>query len=285
MTFQRNVVKLVSSSDGEPVAVHDFGGHGAPLLLGHGNGLNSGMWAPVLPLLVEHFSCYGVDLRGHGRAHAVSEGHSVDREHFAADVLAAVDAIGAPVRYAGHSLGGAAALYAAMARPSAFASLWLYEPVVVPTGFVREDHAGPELLIKASRRRRLDFDSIDDAVDRFSSKPPFFGCDSFAVRGYVEIGSYATEDGIRLSCTGENEARVFETVSELDFGRLADIAVPSLVVSGGSVDELNALPPRMAPLVSEALGNARWEQHRWLSHFGPMEAPRTIARSIIEHMA
>ena len=36
--------------------------------------------------------------------------------------------------------------------------------------------------------------------------------------------------------------------------------------------------------MAEALGNATWEEHRWLSHFGPMEAPRTIAQSIIAHL-
>jgi pimeloyl-ACP methyl ester carboxylesterase len=284
MTFRQDTLRLLSSADGEPVALHDFGGNGPSLLLTHGNGLNSGMWAAALPHLTERFHCFGVDLRGHGAAREVSDGHDVSRERFGEDVLACVDTIGAPTRLAGHSLGGAAAIHAALIRPQAFAGLWLYEPVLIPLGFDRSSVQGPSKLVELSRRRRMEFDSIDDAVDRFSSKPPFFGCDSFAVRGYLEIGSYPVEGGIRLACTGENEARVFDSGSEFDFGRLAAIEVPVVIASGGNADEANDLPPKMAPQIAEALGNAVWEEHQWLSHFGPMEAPRTIANSIIEHL-
>jgi pimeloyl-ACP methyl ester carboxylesterase len=284
MTFQQDTVKIISSADGEPVALHDFGGIGPALLLAHGNGLNAGMWAAVLPVLVDRFHCYGIDLRGHGAAREVSADYSVDRERFGEDVLACVDAVGGPVRLAAHSLGGAAAIYAALDRPRAFSGLWLYEPVLVPVGFDRSNGDGPSILVEASRRRRMEFDSVDEAVDRLSSKPPFFGCDSYAVRGYLEIGSYPVEGGIRLACSGENEARVFESHTDLDFGRLGAITIPTVIASGGNADTANALPPKLAPQVAEALGNARWEQHRWVSHFGPMEAPRTIAQSIIAHL-
>ena len=140
------------------------------------------------------------------------------------------------------------------------------------------------MLVDLARRRRMGFDSVDDAVDRLSSKPPFFGCDSYAVRGYLEIGSYPVEGGIRLSCTGENEARVFDSGTNLDFNRLRAVTVPTVVAFGGNADIANSIPPEVAPQVAEALGNARWEEHRWVSHFGPMEAPRTIAQSIIAHL-
>jgi pimeloyl-ACP methyl ester carboxylesterase len=283
MTFQQDTVKVLSSADGEPVALHDFGGNGPALLLTHGNGLNAGMWAAVLPMLVDRFHCYGVDLRGHGAAREVSAGYSVDRERFGEDVLACVDAVGGPVHVVGHSLGGTAALMAALARPEAFGALWLYEPVLVPTGFDRGGD-GPDRLIELARRRRMEFDSVDEAVDRLSSKPPFFGCDSYAVRGYLEIGTYPIEGGVRLACTGENEAKVFGSGSELDLSCLGAITIPTVIASGGNVDTANAIPPQVAPLVAEALGNARWEEHHWISHFGPMEAPRTIAQSILAHL-
>ncbi len=285
MTFQQDTVKILSSGDGEPVALHDFGGNGPALLLSHGNGLNAGMWAAVLPMLVNRFHCFGIDLRGHGAAREVSDGYSVDRERFGEDILACVDAVGGPVRLAGHSLGGAAAVYAALARPGAFRGLWLYEPILAPVGFNRNNGDGPSKLVEASRRRRMEFDSVDEAVDRLSSKPPFFGCDSYAVRGYLEIGSYPVDGGIRLACTGDNEARVFDSGKGLDFDRLGSLTIPTVVASGGNADTANAAAPKLAPLVAEALGNARWEEHRWVSHFGPMEAPRAIAQSIVAHLA
>lgn len=284
MTFQHHTLRVLSSADGEPVGLHDFGGQGPALLLTHGNGLNSGMWAAALPHLTERFHCFGVDLRGHGAAREVSDNYSVDRARFGDDILACVNTVGAPVRVAGHSLGGAAAIHAALVRPQAFASLWLFEPVMIPTGLDRTTFGGPAKLVELSRKRRMEFDSIDDAVDRLSSKPPFAGCDGYAVRGYLEIGSYPVEGGIRLACEGANEARVFETASETDFSRLAAVRVPSLVASGGNTDAANDLPPKVAPMIAEALGNGTWEEHPWVSHFGPMEAPRTIANNIIKHL-
>ncbi len=283
--FGYDDVTLVTSDDGETVAVHDFGGpaDGPPLLLSHGNGLNAGMWAAALPELTTRFRCHGVDLRGHGRARPTVEGYSVDRERFAADIVAAVTAIGGPVCFAGHSLGAASATLACLLHPSPaslFTGLWLFEPVLVPDDYDRGE--GPSFLVEMSRRRRMEFESAADAVSRFRSKPPFSGCHPRAVDGYVEVGTIETGNGVRLSCRGEDEARVFETMATLDFGRLGAVDLPTLVASGAAADVANALPPKLAPLVAEAMGdNARWIEFDGLSHFGPMEAPARIARSIV----
>ena len=271
--------QLIASADGEPVALHDFGGDGPAILFGHGNGLNAGMWAAVVPHLRGRFHCYGIDLRGHGAAGNRDTSYSVDRNRFADDVMACIQAVGAPACYAGHSLGGAAAVFAAIRRPELFRGLWLFEPVVVPTG-VFDERPKPTFLIEASRRRRMDFDSLDDAVARLGSKPPFNGCDPVAVRAYLEIGTFPTDGGVRLACSGENEARVFGSGEEVDFARLAAITVPTVVVSGGSADEANALPPQLAPLVAQAIPGARHEHHPGLSHFGPMEDGVAMAASL-----
>lgn len=280
MILEHDVVKLLSSPDGEQVALHELGGDGPALLLGHGNGLNTGMWAGALPTLTEHFHCFGVDLRGHGASRPINRNYSVKRERFAEDVLSCVDAIGGPVHFAGHSLGAASAVFAALARRDAFRTLWLFEPVLMPIGYERGSD-GPSFLVKISRRRRMEFESVDDAFERFTSKPPYSGCDPRSVRSYIEVGSYPVDGGIRLSCEGEDEARVYESADDMDFDRFAAIDAPTVVASGGSTDEANALPPKLAPLVAAALGNAVSEEYPTLSHFGPMEAPEVVAASII----
>lgn len=277
-----NAARIVTSADGEPVALHDFGGDGPPLLMGHGNGLNAGMWAAAVPHLRGRFRCWGIDLRGHGATRPASTTYSVLRDRFAEDVMACVDAVGGgPVCYAGHSLGGASVVYAALRHQELFRGLWLYEPVVVPATF--GERPLPSFLIEASRRRRADFDSVDDAMARLVSKPPFSACDPVAVRAYLEIGTYPTETGVRLSCDPEDEARVFGSGEPVDFTRLAAITVPSVVVAGGEAAEAHAIPAQVAPLIAEALGNARFELHPTLSHFGPMEDGEAIAASILAH--
>jgi len=282
-TFARDEVELLTSVDGERVALHDFGGDasGPPLLLCHGNGLNAGMWAGALPVLTGRFRCYGLDLRGHGRSRPIHEDYSVARHLFAADIVTAVDAIGGPVRFAGHSLGAASAAFAAMADSSPFVGLWLFEPVLLPDD-VDLGGGPPSILVEMSRRRRMDFDSVDDAVARFRSKPPFSLCDLRAVRGYVEVGTYATGTGVRLSCRGEDEARVYGSSTPFAFAGLGTIDVPVLVASGAAANEANALPPKLAPLVAKAVPGGRWVEFDGISHFGPMEEPERMGRSIID---
>lgn len=279
-----HTVEILTSADGENVALHDFGGDGPTLLFGHGNGLNAGMWAAVTPLLTDRFHCYGIDLRGHGQSRPVNDNYSVERDRFGQDVIACIEALGAePVHYAGHSLGGASAIFGALQRPELFRSLWLFEPVVVPDSL---DHppGGAGFLAKASRQRRMEFLSVDDAVERFVSKPPFSSCDPVTVRAYVEVGSYTIDGGIRLSCEGENEARVYESGEPIDFGRLGQLTMPTVIASGAMTAGGDSLPAQVAPLVADALGNCRFEGHDDLTHFGPMEAPREIATSIAQHL-
>ncbi len=275
--------EILTSDDGEQVALHDFGGTGPALLMGHGNGLNSGMWAAAVPYLTDRYHCYGIDLRGHGRCRPVRPDYSVDRQRFGGDVLTCVDRVGAPVYYVGHSLGGAAALFAALVRPYAFRALWLFEPVVIPADLDRPVEGPPSTLIEGARNRRMEFASVDDAVERFLSKPPFSWCDPVAVRGYVETGTYPVEGGVRLSCEAENEARVFGSGEPIDFADLSSLRVPTVIAAGGDTDEAHAIPARVAPLLAEALGGGELERHIALSHFGPMQAPRAMATSIATH--
>ncbi len=275
-------VTLLPSVDGELVALHDLGGDGpgAPLLLSHGNGLNVGMWAAALPMLRERFRCFGLDLRGHGRSRPSGPGYSVARSDMAGDVATAVAAIGEPVRFAGHSLGAASAVAAAVEDVDRFVGLWLFEPVIAPMDLDLGD--GPARLIEISRRRRMDFESVDDAIERFSSKPPYAGCHPAAVRGYVEVGTVPTADGVRLSCSGEDEARGFAERERYDLARFVVIDRPTVVAAGARPDELNAAPRRLASYVADAIPGARLATFDGMSHFGPMEQPAVAARSIIE---
>lgn len=286
----RPSARLLHSADGQPLALHDFGGSGPVLLMTHGNGLNAGMWVSVAAILRDQFHCYGLDFRGHGAAVSLSPAGqpglemAVDRDRYAEDLRAAVEALGGPrILGVGHSLGGVASVYSALRWPGLFRAMWLYEPVLVPATFER----GPfsDGLAEASRRRRQVFDSVQDAVARFQSKPPFNVCRPEPVTAYAEIGTFQRPDGsVQLCCSGDNEARVFASGAPQDFSQYAAIACPTIVACGGTA-HLGETPAIVAPLVAEALGNARLERYDDLTHFGPMEDPERMAASILAHFA
>ena len=254
------------------------------MLFTHGNGLNAGMWATVVPHLAGSFHCFGLDFRGHGASRPADEAFSVDRELLVGEVFAAVEELGgAPIVAVGHSLGGATLMKAELARPGTFAGLWLFEPVLLPTTFVRPE--GPSLLVQASRRRRSVFGSVEEAYERFRAKAPFKDCEAAAVRAYTELGTYPLPSGeVRLSCSGETEARIFEGGQPTDFADLAACQCPVVVGVGVSVAPGNDIPPLVAPLVAEALGNGRLEPFAGMTHFAPMENGAAVARSISDHL-
>ena len=99
----------------------DSAGAGPPLVLLHGWGMHSGLFAPLLPRLTGRFRVHRVDLPGHGRSASVAP--------YTLDSLVA--AIGAalggtqPLSLLGWSLGGAIALRWARSEPSRIARLIL----------------------------------------------------------------------------------------------------------------------------------------------------------------
>jgi len=85
-------------------------GRGTPLVLLHGWGLHSGVWASLLPVLIRRHRVTCIDLPGHGRSAATPGGFTLE------DAAAAVAAL-APrgAAWLGWSLGGQVALAAALA--------------------------------------------------------------------------------------------------------------------------------------------------------------------------
>jgi pimeloyl-ACP methyl ester carboxylesterase len=279
-----DIVQL-RDDDGEHAALHDLGGDGPALLLTHGNGLNAGMWTTVVPHLASTFHCYGLDFRGHGASQQAHERIPVARHWFVDEVFAAIDAIGgAPALAVGHSLGAATLLRAEQQRPGSLKACWAFEPVLVPDTW--DIKPPPSNLIEASRRRRNVFGSMQEAADRFRSKPPFDRCEPEAVWAYVELGTVPQPDGtVKLTCTGETEASIYESNEQLDFSQFRAIACPVVVAAGADVAMGNDLPPMVAPLVAEALGDGRLEIMPGVTHFAPMEDGAVVARSILDHLA
>ena len=102
------------------------------LILVHGWGLNSAIWEPVLERLADDFECIGVDLPGYGSRTAIPSCTSL--ESLAQDLIEQTDA---GAHCCAWSLGGMAAIQAALMHPGHFKSLSL---VCTTARFVRDDN-------------------------------------------------------------------------------------------------------------------------------------------------
>lgn len=272
----------VPSTDGVTVSLHELGGDGPLLLLAHATGFHGRVWGPCASHLRDR-RCVAPDLRAHGDS-TKPDGLTLAWSGFADDILAVVDHLGGgPLIAAGHSKGGASLLLAEQRRPGTFAGLYLFEPIVFPPMVVAmqqgEGGAPANPLAAGARRRRPTFDSYDAAYENFAAKAPFDALDPDALRAYVDGGFRSQADGtVTLKCRPEDEAQVYEMGSQHDaWDHLAEVRCP---VTIGFGIEAPFSPATFARPIAEQLPRASLDPHPDLGHFGPLEAPATIAASI-----
>ena len=274
---------VVTASDGVPVAVHDFGGDGPPLVMVHATGFHGMVWRPVADRLRDRFRCVAFDERGHGDSGVPPDGNFSWRG-FARDVLAVVEELGLVRPFAvGHSLGGAALLLAEQAAPGTFRALWCYEPIVPPL----DPPPGPRPdnpLAKGARRRREVFDSRDAAYANYAAKPPLCELAPPVLRAYVDHGFADRPDGtVRLKCRRDSEAAVYANSFEHDaYARLAEVACPVTLACGELTDAFGE--PVMRQLAARLLRSTLLVM-RGLGHFGPMQDPTAVAGAVARAFA
>ncbi len=274
-------MRLVPSTDGVEVAVHDLGGAGPPLVLVHATGFCGGVLAPLARSLAGSFHGWAIDIRGHGFA-TTPAGLDFRWTGFSDDVLAVVDALGlaeegAGVFGFGHSSGGAALLDAEARRPGTFRALYCYEPILWPAPPPPDSR---DALIQGALRRRRSFASRDEARANFAAKRPFSGFTAEALDAYIECGfKRVGDDGaVGLRCRGEWEATVYRQGLVHDgFSRLGSVTCPVVIASG---DRWEALDPDVIAAQARALPQAQIERFPGLGHLGPMEDPEAVARSV-----
>jgi len=267
----------LASTDDVDLTVHDLGGAGRPALLCHATGFHGLVWTPVAEHL-DGLRRWSLDFRAHGTSTAPVP-RSFGWDGFGDDVLTVVDGLDLdrPIGV-GHSMGGAALLLAEQRRPGTFAALWLFEPVVFPSGGpTGAPRANP--LAEGARRRRPSFPSHEAALANFSSKPPMSVLAPVALEQYVRHGFAEQPDGsVELRCRPDDEAAVYDMGLRHDaFVRLADVGCPVLVVRGNLTEPG---PAPITPMLAEALPHGRLEAHDHLNHFAPLAEPERMATSV-----
>jgi pimeloyl-ACP methyl ester carboxylesterase len=274
-----------TTPDGLGIAVYDFGGQGADLLLVHATGFCAEVLEPVARSLGRRFRCWGLDLRAHGRSDRPTDGDFA-WSGFCTDVLTVINYLGLSRPYGfGHSCGGAAVLLAEEAMPGTFASLYCFEPVVLDESpGALPVHANP--LTEGARRRRQTFPSAEDAFLNFSTKPSLSGLDPEVLKNYVQAGFEVVpaEDGgdghvIRLRCRRDDEAAIYANgASHGAFGHLHEIGCP-VVFSCGELTDAFGRP--FVEANAGQVGRGTVEVVPGVGHFGPLEQPGRLASSVL----
>jgi pimeloyl-ACP methyl ester carboxylesterase len=270
-------MRLAESTDGVRIPIHDLGGSGPPLLLCHATGFHGLVWGPFATLLAERFRMWSLDFRGHGDA-SPPPSLPVDWRGVGDDVLAVVDELGLEHPFGfGHSMGGAGLVLAEAERPGTFRGLALFEPIVFPIEAPPGD--GNSDLMSGARRRRAVFASKDEAFANFASKPPLSAFVPEALWAYVDHGlAERPEGGVALKCRPEVEAAVYEGAPvHPGWSRLPFVHCPVTVLTGEHTD---AVGGDLARMQAERLPGGRVEVVPGVGHFGPMEDPPLLARTV-----
>jgi pimeloyl-ACP methyl ester carboxylesterase len=281
--------RVAASSPGLELALLDWGGDGPLALLHHATGFCAALWAPVAERLRPHFRVVAMDARGHGGSSKPEAGDAYDWEHFGRDAEAVAaqlaEAHGPVALGIGHSMGGAALLLAAVARPELFERLVLVDPIVASATLVLRDRSHAEQasgMVEAARRRRAVWESRDEARAKWSSKEMFAGWDPRVFALYLDHALADRPDGrVELECPAEVEAAIFQRAPELDaMSRAGSLEVPTLVLWARRGNfpraHFEALAARMRDgCVRDADAG----------HLVPMEAPALVAAEALAFSA
>lgn len=260
-----------SVTGGEEVVVHAAGADGPLVLLLHGGGLDHRLWDGVAGRVAGDVRVVAPDLRSHG----ASSTARVPYRH-CDDVVRVLEDLAAPAHVVGLSMGGAAALEAAVLRPDLVASV-----VSVGAGATDVTFGDPWTV---ERRARLDvLAAAGDAaawVDLW--------VDTFLV------GPGRTADALDPAAVDLFRAMVTANVAThvvagavpphaLDDGwaRLAELTVPVV----GAVGELD-LPDHHAFIrrAVEAVPAAELAVLPGVGHHAPLEDPDGFATFLGEHL-
>jgi pimeloyl-ACP methyl ester carboxylesterase len=258
---------LVAGADGRPIPVTDEG-QGSAVLLLHSGSADRSSWARVAAALAGRFRVLRFDrwtYRG-GHADAAPAGTATMAAEVA-DVLAVAAAAGERPLLVGHSSGAVVALESALADPSAFRAMVLYEPPVA----VDEPLGGDAL-----RRARAALDAGDPDRAIIIHMREIVGAGRLMVAGLRRLPPvWQVIRGHAPAQITDDEA--IESLG-VGLGRYARLDLPVLLLGGGRspahlrerLDALAAVLPRLEEVV---VLNGQ-------GHMANLRAPGEVARVI-----
>jgi pimeloyl-ACP methyl ester carboxylesterase len=245
-----------------------------PILLVHAGIADRRMWDPVWPALTAARDVVRVDLRGYGGSTQRPDGRWSPRS----DVLATLDGLGIErAHVVGCSFGAGVAVETTLERAAAVASLTLASP----GGSLLVDETDELVAFVEAERRALGAEDLDAAVEANVTAwvdGPHRG--PGVVPSSVREAVRAMQLRAFELTAGWPEA-VREAEDELEPAapsRLDEIAVPTLVISGGlDIDSVRLAADRLLTGLTGARGLV-WDD---VAHLPPMERPAAFVDEVL----
>ncbi len=196
------------SFNGTKLRVYNFGGTGPVLLLAHATGFNARAYSKLASQLIDTFTVIGIDAEGHGGSDVTPDGNKWS--NYPQHIAHYLEAQSLRQVYGfGHSYGGAALLQLAAQHPNALEALVAYEPVVFPGHPTTEPNFSSPIT-QLTLKRQFIFESREQAIANFESKPPMSYFSSGVVADYVSGGTFINANGlVELSCERSFEASIY----------------------------------------------------------------------------
>ncbi len=281
----REVIESRHRVNGLDLALFEWPGEGRPVFLAHATGFHARCWDQVVERLPGRH-CYAVDMRGHGRSEKPAPPYYwLD---FARDVASLAreiglrDAIGV-----GHSKGGYAVARAAAMEPGAFTRLLLIDPVIMP----REAYSSFKVTEHFASKRRNEWASPEEMIERFQGRPPFDRWDPAVLRDYCVHGLLPSPsgEGFVLACPPDVEAATYMGSAGGDpYAEIESLTIPVRILRARGRDEGGPMDMSASPTNPQLVDHLPAGEDVYLpeyTHFIPMEDPGLVARHIEEMLA
>jgi 3-oxoadipate enol-lactonase len=242
------------------------GPDGAPVLvLGNSLGTSSSVWDGQVAVLRSQFRLVRYELPGHGGTEAAPGAYTI--RGLAAGVLGLLDSLGIErVAYCGISLGGMIGMQLAAVAPDRISALGL----VCTSAYLPPADAW---VARAAQVRTAGMASISAAVLGRWLTP------GFAARAPEVIQRFAAEFE-RTDPAGY--AGCCEAIAAMDLrAQLPAIVAPTLVLAGADDP---ATPPEHGAAIAGLVEGARLEVVPGAAHLATVEAGRSVAAALLEHL-
>jgi (E)-2-((N-methylformamido)methylene)succinate hydrolase len=236
-------------------------GHGEPLVLIHGVGMQASAWYPQIDDLSAEFRVISVDMPGHGGSTALPD--SAGLQQFVAWAIEFIEALDAgPVNLAGHSMGSLIAAGVAVTRPD------LVRRVAVLNGVYRRTTEARDAVLQRAAELRSGTIDVETPLRRW------FNADEAQQSAAQKVESWLKSVDLAGYATAYT---AFASGDSVYADGWHTIACPALVLTGA--DDPNSTP-EMAQQMASAAHHGRAVVIRDERHMVNLTAPAEVNRAL-----